>query len=249
MKLRVLTIALLGLGLVSSVYAAGVELKNDTDKLSYTIGNDMGSKFKQQNIAVNPVAFEQGLNDALNGKEPALTLDQQKAVMENFQKTMMTKMQSEMKVQGEKNAKEGKAFLAKNAKEKGVKTTKSGLQYKVIEEGKGPKPSATDTVTVNYEGTLLDGTVFDSSYQRGKPVSFPLNGVIPGWTEALQLMPVGSTYMIYIPSNLAYGEQGAPGAIGPNQTLTFKIQLISTEKATAGDKSAAKSVITAVAQK
>ncbi len=230
MKLRVLTVTLLSLGLVSGVYAA-VDLKTDADKLSYTIGNDMGSKFKQQNIAVNPAVFQQGLSDGLAGTKPALTMEEQKAVMENFQKTMMDKMQKEMKVAGEKNSVEGKAFLAKNAKEKGVKVTKSGLQYKVMEEGKGPKPSATDTVTVNYEGTLINGKVFDSSYQRGKPVSFPLNGVIPGWTEAVQLMPVGSTYMIYVPSKLAYGEQGAPGAIGPNETLIFKIQLLSTEKA------------------
>ena len=231
MKLRLLTLTLVGLGLATSVYA--VDLKTETDKVSYSIGYDMATKFKQQGIGLNPEVFSQGLTDGLAGTQPALSMEEQKTVMEAFQKQMVQKMQTELKALGEQNAIAGKAFLEKNRKEKGVKVTKSGLQYKVVEQGEanGPKPTADDIVTVDYEGSFIDGTVFDSSYKRGKPVSFPLNGVIPGWTEGLQLMPVGSTYMFYIPSKLAYGEQGAPGAIPPNKTLIFKVKLISIEKA------------------
>jgi FKBP-type peptidyl-prolyl cis-trans isomerase FklB len=165
MKLRVLTATLLSLGLVSGVYAAGAELKTDADKLSYTIGYDMGSQFSKQKVTIDTTVFQQGLTDGLAGNQPALTAEQQKAVMENLQKTMMQKMQTELKVQGEQNLKAGEQFLKANKKKPGVKVTKSGLQYKVEEMGAGPKPTAADTVTVDYEGTFIDKKVFDSSYQ------------------------------------------------------------------------------------
>jgi FKBP-type peptidyl-prolyl cis-trans isomerase FklB len=137
---------------------------------------------------------------------------------------------AEMQTAGSKNQLTGEAFLAENKKKPGVVTLPDGLQYKVMTEGKGPKPTATDTVTVNYAGSLINGTEFDSSYKRGEPLSFPVGGVIPGWVEALQLMHTGSTWMLYIPANLAYGENGAPPAIGPNETLIFKVELLAVKK-------------------
>jgi FKBP-type peptidyl-prolyl cis-trans isomerase FklB len=143
---------------------------------------------------------------------------------------MMAKQQELAKIVGEKNQKEGEAFLAENKKKEGVITLPSGLQYKVIKAGSGNKPKATDTVSVHYQGTLVNGTEFDSSYRRGQPVSFPVNGVIPGWTEALQLMEAGAKWQIVIPSNLAYGDRGAGPQIGPNATLIFEIELISIQE-------------------
>lgn len=236
MKLRLLTVTLLSLGLLSGVVYAE-KPTSETDKLSYTIGNDMGAKFKKQDIQVNPQVLAQGLQDALNGATPALTADEQKAVIESFQKQMMEKAQEKYKMESETNAKAGEAFLKANAKKSGVKTTKSGLQYEVIEKGTGAKPTDTDKVNVDYEGTSIDGKVFDSSYERGKPVTFAVNQVVPGWTEALKMMPVGSTWKIYVPAKLGYGEQGVPGAIGPNQVLVFKLHLISIEKPVAETKS------------
>lgn len=149
--------------------------------------------------------------------------------MANFRKEMMAKQQAQMKTKGEKNKKEGDAFLAENKDKKGIVSLPSGLQYKVIKEGEGDTPKATDKVTVHYRGTLIDGTEFDSSYGRGEPATFPVNGVIPGWTEALQLMNAGSKWQLFIPSKLAYGERGAGGKIGPNSTLIFDVELISIQ--------------------
>lgn len=148
---------------------------------------------------------------------------------DNQNTTTSTNDQAQVQSLEAKNKAKGEAFLAKNKLKKGVVTLRDGLQYKVMTQGKGAKPTANDRVTVHYSGTLIDGTEFDSSYKRGQPVTFPVNGVIPGWTEALKLMKVGSTWMLYIPSSLAYGEQGAPPSIGPNQTLLFKVQLIGIE--------------------
>lgn len=156
-----------------------------------------------------------------------MTENEVKEVMTAFQKGLAAKQAEKMKVIGEKNSKEGETFLAENKKKEGVKTTASGLQYKVITPGKGPMPKDTDTVSVNYRGTLIDGTEFDSSYKRGEAVSFPVNGVIKGWTEALQMMKVGSKWQLFIPSNLAYGDRGAGGQIGPNATLIFEVELLS----------------------
>jgi FKBP-type peptidyl-prolyl cis-trans isomerase FklB len=168
----------------------------------------------------------QGIRDSLTGKKTLLTESEARETIMALQKDLQAKMQEKLKAQAEKNKKEGEAFLAENRGKKGVKTLPSGLQYKVITDGKGRSPLATDTVTVNYRGTLIDGTEFDNSYKRGQPATFPVNGVIKGWTEALQLMKEGSKWQLFIPSNLAYGERSAGGRIGPNATLIFEVDLI-----------------------
>jgi len=219
MKLRL--IAVLGvLFLVSQVYAQGkVVLKNQKEKVSYIIGMDIGSNLKRQSIDVDPNIFAKGIKDALSGEKPLLTEQEIQETMMAFQKEMM-----------EKQKKRGEVFLAENKNKEGVKTLPSGLQYKVIKAGTGKIPKLNDTVTTHYRGTLIDGTEFDSSYKRGQPVSFPVSGVIPGWTEALQLMQEGAKWQLFIPSNLAYGERGAGGIIGPNATLIFEIELISIQE-------------------
>ncbi len=243
MKLRLLTVAVLGLGAIamqaSADDAATTSLTTDQDQLSYTIGNNMGTNFAKNQVTINEKVFIQGLEDGLKGNKPLLTAEQQQAVIAKFQKEMMAKMQAQAKADAAKNEAEGAKYLKKVAKQKGVKKTADGLYYQVVTQGTGPKPTATDTVTVNYEGKLIDGKVFDSSYQRGKPVNFQVNQVIPGWTEALKLMPVGSTYMLYIPGKLAYGAQGIPGVIGPNSVLTFKVELLSIQAKNATAPSAA----------
>ena len=219
MKLRL--IAVLGvLFLVSQVYAQGkVVLKNQKEKVSYIIGMDIGSNMKRQSIDVDPNIFAKGIKDALSGEKPLLTEQEIQETMIAFQREVM-----------EKQKKRGEVFLAENKNKEGVKTLPSGLQYKVIKAGTGKIPKLNDTVTTHYRGTLIDGTEFDSSYKRGQPVSFPVSGVIPGWTEALQLMQEGAKWQLFIPSNLAYGERGAGGIIGPNATLIFEIELISIQE-------------------
>lgn len=213
-----------------SVASFALTLRTDEDKLSYTIGNQLGASFLKNGESLNPALVMQGLQDGLSGRKPDLSPAQQQQVLMMYQKQMMMKAQQKMQAQSGDNQKAGEAFLAANAKKSGVQVTKSGLQYKVIDAGKGAQPKATDTVTVDYEGTLINGKVFDSSYARGKPAQFPVNQVIPGWTEALQMMHTGATWMLYIPSNLAYGTQGAPMAgIGPNTVLIFKVHLISIQ--------------------
>ena len=200
-------------------------LKNQKEKVSYSIGINIGKNFKQQGVDFDLNAFVNGIKDGSSGKEGLLTEAEMQEVMMAFQKEMMAK-QSE---KGEKSKKEGDAFLAENKKKEGVKTTESGLQYKVIKMGTGPKPSKDDTVETNYKGTLVDGTEFDSSYKRKETATFPVTGVIPGWTEALQMMPVGSKWQLFIPSDLAYGSQGQ-GPIPANAPLIFEIELISIKK-------------------
>jgi FKBP-type peptidyl-prolyl cis-trans isomerase FklB len=207
--------------------AEGTALKNDKDKLSYSMGVDIGKYMQQQAMDVDPDMFAKGLKDVMTGTKTALTADEMHQIISAFQKETAEKQAVKMKAVAEKNKKEGEAFLAENKKKGGVKTLPSGLQYKVIKEGKGPTPKLTDTVTTNYRGTLIDGTEFDRSYKWGQPTKFPVNGVIPGWTEALQLMKVGAKWQIFIPVNLAYGERGAGNVIGANQTLIFEIELIS----------------------
>lgn len=197
--------------------------KNDEDKASYIIGHEISSSLKGGEFKVNKSVLLKAIEDGLNGKESEISQQDSQAFMQKY-------MTEQQKIRGDKNLKEGEAFLKAKKAEKGIVTLPSGLQYKIVTEGKGPKPKATDTVTVNYEGTLINGKVFDSSYQRGQPVSFPVNGVIKGWTEALQLMPEGSTWMLYIPANLAYGAQAPSPAIGPNSTLVFKVNLVSIAK-------------------
>jgi FKBP-type peptidyl-prolyl cis-trans isomerase FklB len=227
MKKLVLALALAGS--VSSAMAA-VSLNTEEEKLSYSIGTDLGSNFKSQNINVNSEAFMAGMKDALSGKAPALTKAQMKETLQNFQKKMLMKRLAQYKKSAEKNKTEGESFLNKNKSKAGVVTLKSGLQYKVLAKGKGNSPKKEDSVTVEYTGKLLSGKVFDSSEKTGKPATFKVTQVIPGWTEALQLMKVGAKWEIYVPSKLAYGPRGIGGPIGPNETLVFQIKLISIEK-------------------
>lgn len=229
MKLR-FTVVLCAVLIASMVTAAEkIELKTQKDKVSYGLGISIGTNLKNQSIDVNPEAFAKGLNDVLSGNKPLMTEQEMREVMMAFQQEMVAKQLERSKSFGEKNKKEGKPFLDANKKKEGVVTLPSGLQYKVIKEGQGKSPKAVDTVTVNYRGTLIDGTEFDSSYKRGEPATFAVNAVIPGWTEALQLMKEGAKWQLFIPSNLAYGEKGAGNIIGPNAVLIFEVELISVK--------------------
>lgn len=201
-------------------------LKDQKDKVSYSIGLDIGTTLKRQLIDVNQTLLSEGIKDGITGAKPLLSDEQVKEVMANFQKDMMAKQAAARKATAEKNAAEGKKFLEENKAKPGVKTTASGLQYKVEKEGSGKPPKETDTVKVNYRGTLINGTEFDSSYKRGQPASFPVNRVIKGWTEGLQLMKPGAKYQFVIPSDLAYGERGAGSDIGPNAVLLFDVELL-----------------------
>ena len=203
------------------------QLKDQKDKASYSIGYDIGETFKKQKIDLNTDAFIAGLKEALGGKEAAMSKEEREKTLQAFQKEMMEKQIAASKEAATKNQAEGEKFLTENKKKDGVKTTESGLQYKVLKEGSGPSPKETDTVVTNYRGTLIDGTEFDSSYKRNEPASFPVNRVIKGWTEALQLMKPGAKYQLFIPSTLAYGERGAGQLIGPNATLIFEVELLS----------------------
>jgi len=206
-----------------------VELKTQKDKASYAIGLNIGKSLQKDSVDVDPNALLQGLKDALAGSKPLLTDDEAKAALAVIQADVNKRQQDKMQVVGEANKKEGEAFLAANKAKEGVVTLPSGLQYKILKEGTGPKPVASDSVVCNYSGTLLDGTEFDSSYKRGQPVTFPVGQVIKGWTEALQLMPVGSKWQLFIPSEMAYGQHGAGADIGPNATLIFEVELLSIQ--------------------
>jgi len=212
------------------VAAEKEELKTQKDKVSYVIGLDMGNSLKKNMVDVDIEILEKGIKDALSGAKPLMTEQEMKQTIMALQKDLQAKQQEQVKVLAEKNKKEGEAFLAENKKKQGVITMPSGLQYKILTDGKGKSPKATDAVTVNYKGTLIDGTEFDSSYKRGQPATFTVNGVIPGWTEALQLMREGSKWKLFVPSNLAYGERGAGGPIGPNAVLIFEVELLSVKK-------------------
>ena len=229
------------LALTSTGVAQGTtELKTETDKVSYSIGLDIGSTFKKQNMEVNLDLLMAGMKDAVGGKKPLLTDDQVKETMTAYSKSMMEKQAAKAKEESAKNAAAGEKFLAENKGKEGVKTTASGLQYKVIKEGNGAAPKETETVVVHYKGTLIDGKEFDSSYKRNEPATFPVNRVIKGWTEGLQLMKPGSKYQFFIPASLGYGERGAGQDIGPNQTLIFEVELQSVKPAEAVPAAAAK---------
>ncbi|MBV8899947.1 MAG: FKBP-type peptidyl-prolyl cis-trans isomerase [Verrucomicrobia bacterium] len=221
--------------------AAASNLKDDKDKLSYSLGVDIARTLQRLDVDLNQQALTQGLSDTLAKKPPALNDQEIQQTLQNFQKQLiqkqqaaMAKKQTEMKDLAEKNKAEGKKFLDENAKKPGVKTLPDGLQYKVEKEGTGPKPKETDVVETNYRGTLTNGQEFDSSEKNGGPVSFPVNGVIKGWTEALKLMPVGSKWKLYIPSELAYGDEGAGDTIQPGSTLVFDVELLGIKKEAAG---------------
>ncbi|MFA6542605.1 MAG: FKBP-type peptidyl-prolyl cis-trans isomerase, partial [Bacteroidota bacterium] len=206
------------------------ELKTDKDSISYSIGLDIGATLHRQDIQLEPEAFVQGIKDAADTSAKRLmSEDQIRTTMMAFQQKMMAKAQAKLQEQSGKSKAEGEKFLSENKTKPGIVTTASGLQYKVITMGKGKKPKATDDVTVHFRGTLIDGTEFQSSYTQGEPVTFPVSGVIAGWTEAIQLMPVGSKWQLFVPADLAYGNE-PKGPIPPGSTLIFDIELLGIKK-------------------
>jgi len=222
------------LGLLLLVSQVGAEekpaLKDQKDKVSYSIGMDIGNNLKKQSIDIDPDILAQGIKDTFSGGKTLLTEQEFRDTLTAFQIELRAKQIERTKELAEKNKTEGESFLAENKKKEGVITLPSGLQYKIVKEGTGETPKLEDTVTVNYRGTLIDGTEFDSSYRRGQPATFSVKGVIAGWTEALQLMKVGSKWQLFVPSNLAYGERGAGRDIEPNATLIFDIELLSIKE-------------------
>ncbi|MBP1636005.1 MAG: FKBP-type peptidyl-prolyl cis-trans isomerase [Acidobacteria bacterium] len=226
-KRWILTIGLLVVPTLSLAQGGAAELKTEKDKLSYAMGMDLGGQLKKNSVDVDPSVFARGLADALSGGKTLLTEEEAKTVITELQKTMFAKNLAQAKAAGDKNRAEGEAFLAANKSKEGVVTLPSGLQYKIITAGTGPKPTLEQTVVCQYRGTLIDGKEFDSSYKRGQPATFPVKGVIKGWTEALQLMPVGSKWQVFVPSALAYGERGAGADIQPGATLIFEIELVA----------------------
>lgn len=235
MKIKLVAAAAMGLVMSSTMAATDVTtLKTDTDKLSYSIGDDLGKNFKRQGIDINAAVMAQGINDGMtNNPKSLMTDDQVKEVLAKFQKDVMAKRAADLTKKADENKAAGTKFLAENKAKPGVVTLPSGLQYKVIKNGSGDKPLKEDMVTVEYTGHLINGEVFDSTSKTGKPATFKLSQVIPGWVEALQLMPSGSTWEIYVPSSLAYGDRSVGGPIGPNETLIFNIHLISVKKSEA----------------
>jgi len=207
------------------------DLKTDADKISYALGMEFGPSLKPFENEIDIALFARGIEDSLKGKDALLTPEETEEIRKMISKQVQTYREKEKTKLAEKNLKEGEEFLAENKKKKGVVTTESGLQYIVLHKGDGPKPKKTDQVKVHYRGMLIDGTEFDSSYKRGKSVVFSLQGIIPGWIEALQLMTVGSKHTLFIPPNLAYGANGAGRLIGPNSVLIFEVELIGIEKA------------------
>lgn len=207
-----------------------ITLKDTKEKFSYALGMNLGANLHKQSVDVDPEIFKRGMQDAIAGNKLLLTDEEAAAVMKEMQTIVQAKMQAMSQQLGEKNKKEGEAFLAANKTKEGVVTLPSGLQYKVLTQGTGPKPALSDVVNCNYRGTLLNGKEFDSSYKRGQPASFPVSGVIKGWTEALQLMPVGSKYQLFVPADLAYGDRGAGADIEPGSTLIFEVELLSIQE-------------------
>jgi FKBP-type peptidyl-prolyl cis-trans isomerase FklB len=236
MKLKSLpltTLALLGL-FGSSAFAAdapSAPLTSEKDKISYSIGLDIGKNFTKQGIDLDTQVFLSGLEDGRQNKPGRMSEQEIRETLTALQNKLVKQQQDGMKKLAESNSLEGNAFLEKNKSAPGVKTLSSGLQYRVLTEGKGTPPGLKDTVKTHYRGTLINGTEFDSSYARGQPIDIPVEGVIKGWTEALQLMKPGSKWQIFVPASLAYGEQGAGNVIGPNATLIFDIELLSVTKA------------------
>jgi FKBP-type peptidyl-prolyl cis-trans isomerase FkpA len=228
MKTATTMISLLAVGISAtacSTSGGSRPLVTFADSASYAVGQGLGQSIKDRHVEIEADIAMQGLQDALEGREPQLALEEIGPLMQRLSREGMAKWNEE---QGLRNEVEGEAYLAENAGRDGVQVTESGIQYEVITEGTGAKPTATDQVTVHYVGTMIDGSVFDSSRERGEPATFSLDGVIPGWTEGLQLMSVGSTYRLVIPADLAYGEAGNP-RLGPNATLIFEVELLGIE--------------------
>jgi len=211
--------------------AAPLTLKTDFEKQSYAMGMNLGLGLHHQGMTLDPALVARGMKDAMNGGKTALTEEEARSVIQKLQGDVRQKVEAKAKEEGLANRKAGEEFLAANKTKEGVVALPSGLQYKIETAGTGPKPTTSDTVTCNYRGTLIDGKEFDSSYKRGAPASFPVGGVIKGWTEALQLMPVGSKWQLFIPPDLAYGDRGAGGDIGPGETLIFEVELLSIGEA------------------
>lgn len=205
-------------------------LPTQKDRLSYAIGMNIGVGMHKDSLEVDPDVLMRGLKDGLSGGKTLMTDEQARAEITELRTQMMAKMQAKQQQESEENKKKGDAFLAENKTKPGVVALPSGLQYKILTAGTGPKPTPTDSVKCNYKGTLIDGTEFDASEKHGGPATFPVTGVIKGWTEALQLMPVGSKWQLFVPPDLAYGARGAGGDIGPNETLIFEVELLSIEQ-------------------
>jgi len=222
----VLTVAMIVLPALAAAQEAPA-LKTEKERLSYAMGMDLGKQLRSRSVDIDPAVFAKALEDALSGGKTLLTDAEAKAALAAFQKAIMAKQAAEAKVAGEKNKAGGEAFLAANKGMEGVVTLPSGVQYKILTAGTGKTPTLADTVVCQYRGTLIDGKEFDSSYKRGQPATFPVKGVIKGWTEVLQLMPVGSKWQVVVPASLAYGERGAGADIGPNATLIFEIELVA----------------------
>ena len=229
MKIQLLSCITLCLLATPAMSADVAKLETDKQKLSYAFGYNVGQKIKHEISDLDEAAFAQAIHDAMTETASRLSSAETQTIVADFQK----KRQDEIQKAGEKNLKDGKDFLAANKKKKGVVTLPSGLQYKIIKSAKGDKPTATDSVVAHYRGTLINGKEFDSSITRGEPATFPVAGVIPGWQEVLPLMPVGSKWQVFIPSELAYGARGPGGLIGPNETLIFEIELLKIVKAEA----------------
>lgn len=231
MKIRLTALCLASM--MTTAFAANdtkaTSLKGKEEKVSYSIGVDIGKSFHEQNIAVNEKAFIAGVRDGQKNKPELMTDAEIRETLLSLQTELMDKQKETAKKVAMKNKTDGDKFLEENKKREGIKVTNTGLQYRIVTEGKGESPKLTDQVKTHYRGKLIDGTEFDSSYARGEPVTFPVNGVIPGWTEALQMMKPGSKWELFIPSNLAYGEQGIGDVIPPNAVLTFEVELISIE--------------------
>jgi FKBP-type peptidyl-prolyl cis-trans isomerase FklB len=231
LRMRYIIVIILSIAFLFSICHGQekLELKDQKDKESYSLGYQFGQSLKSQGVDINLDAYASGIRDAFGGKEPQMSQEEIRATLTSLQQRLVAARQKELKEKAAKNTEEGKKFLAENQKKAGVKTLPSGLQYKVLTEGAGKTPKAEDTVTVNYKGTLIDGTEFDSSYKRGQPATFQVKGVIKGWTEALQLMKEGSKWQLFIPPELAYGERGAGRDIGPNATLIFEVELLTVK--------------------
>ena len=227
--MKLILMGAISMALASGISLAGdkVEPKTESDKISYSVGYRLGGDFKRQQVDIKSDMLLQGIEDAASGGEALMTDEEMRTVMMNLANRVKAVQMEKMKQQGAENVKAGEAFLAENSGKEGVTTLPSGLQYKVITAGEGKSPQKSDKVTVNYRGSLIDGTEFDSSYSRNKPATFGVGQVIPGWTEALQLMKEGDKWEIVIPSKLGYGERGAGAKIPPNSTLVFEVELIS----------------------
>lgn len=206
--------------------ASVVSIDSEHERVSYAIGMNFGRSLSAQEIEPDIDLLVQGLRDGLGDGPALMTEEEIQQTLQAFTDTMRAEIAEEREAQGQHNLQEGEEFLTRNREQPGVEETDSGLQYEILEQGTGPTPDETNQVRVHYEGALLDGTVFDSSYERGEPVVFPVNRVIPGWTEALQMMPVGSKWRLWIPATLAYGGEGAGDRIGPNATLVFEVELL-----------------------